>query len=832
MPVYSIIDQNDAATDIVTITSSMFGANLVTHYDTEFVDHSDSHKVDVQSLGVSTLRFPGGAVTETHFDINKPNSAVSKIDSSVALTPMDEFFGAAGAIGADVSIVIPTQGGFETNALQALQSGTFGSRNQLDSDYVNDVLSYIDAALKNAEDNGVIVTAFELGNEFWGSGQMTAAEYGRLVGQLSVLVHKKLDAAGNDADILVQTTASAGIFSPNETSSIYVDVSGNVPSFYRQSYIDEEYDGVIPISFQTYTIDGQGRDWEQAADIAVGINAADGAPEAITGALLHYYANEGLAGVDAGKSNVFRRVNAFEELLDRSEDLPELTQHLTEWNPQEGTHDTKGLKHASMLVEMVYEMATHGVEAAQIWPLTFNQTQERALLNHHGDGLSISGEAFKMMSESLVGLQAKFDFEVLGKIDVHGYGDPEDDNSLVLFVSERSGEFSENVTLDVGRYIPNTSYFIVKTELWDGGAGGEDSNAVPVLNYSDGAVTTGGLVELDLNAWANTRIEISYITERADIIVGRGGNDSIIGAGGNDLLEGNAGSDTLYGGAGDDEIMGGSGNDEIDGGANYDTIDAGEGNDSVWGGNGRDLVLLGDGSDVFHDNGQNDQHGQDTVYGGAGHDVINGGGGHDLLCGNEGNDSISGGIGNDQIHGGKNYDTIDAGEGNDSVWGGNGRDLVLLGDGNDVFHDNGQNDQHGQDTVYGGAGDDLINGSGGNDTFNGGSGKDIVSGGAGNDVFEFKTGDLVDWDELSGTVTERSTQLDLVRDFVVGEDKIEFDGFSGVENRSDLKAWKTVIDNNDYFTVCVRSTNERILFDVEDDVTWQDFFQDSNFLFF
>ena len=46
---------------------------------------------------------------------------------------------------------------------------------------------------------------------------------------------------------------------------------------------------------------------------------------------------------------------------------------------------------------------------------------------------------------------------------------------------------------------------------------------------------------------------------------------------------------------------------------------------------------------------------------------------------------------------------------------------------------------------------------------------------------------------------------------------------------ADLRAWKTVIDGNVHYTVQVRDTNERVLVDVADNVTWAQFFDEDNF---
>ncbi|WP_166418966.1 calcium-binding protein [Cochlodiniinecator piscidefendens] len=239
-------------------------------------------------------------------------------------------------------------------------------------------------------------------------------------------------------------------------------------------------------------------------------------------------------------------------------------------------------------------------------------------------------------------------------------------------------------------------------------------------------------------------------------------------------------------------ISGSNGGDLISGGLNNDKIYAGDGNDTVWGGTGND-----------------------TIYGGNQNDVIYGGGGNDKIIGGKGNDIGYGGLGNDVISGWG---------GNDSIYGGKGNDKLYGQQGNDTF-DGGQ----GNDKMYGSTGNDSLAGGSGNDVLNGGSGTDHMTGGSGADTFEFKSGDLMDWDNLGGNWTQKNAQLDVIHDFVLGVDSIEFDNYSNVDDRSDLRAFKTTIDGNVYFTVQVRDTNERILVDVDDSTSWGDFFGSSNF---
>lgn len=241
-------------------------------------------------------------------------------------------------------------------------------------------------------------------------------------------------------------------------------------------------------------------------------------------------------------------------------------------------------------------------------------------------------------------------------------------------------------------------------------------------------------------------------------------------------------------------IQGSGGGDLIAGGLNNDSIRGGNGHDRIWGGSGNDTV--------------NGDANNDTIYGNMGNDVLTGGSGNDWIYGGHHNDRLNGWNGHDRLYGDSGNDTLYGNSGNDTLEGGSGNDRL-----------------------FGAQQSDVLNGGSGNDHINGGSQKDVVTGGSGADVFEFKTGDLLDWDLLSGTTAQRLDQLDVITDFTIGSDRIEFDNFANVDSRADLKAWKTTIDGNVYYTLQVRDTNERVLVDVADNVTWGQFFTDSNFIF-
>lgn len=302
--------------------------------------------------------------------------------------------------------------------------------------------------------------------------------------------------------------------------------------------------------------------------------------------------------------------------------------------------------------------------------------------------------------------------------------------------------------------------------------------------------------------------EMTYVTVLGtvanDLIFDGGGvEDTIFGGAGSDVIDANGGNDVVYGGDGNDLIAGGLDRDVLYGETGNDTVFGGTENDTIYGGIGFDSIYGGSGSDA--------------LYGGDASDRIYGMSGADSLVGGAGNDSLYGGIGDDTIRGEDNGDLIYGDDGNDLVYGDGGEDTVNGGPGND--------------SIYGGASDDFIYGGAGNDFIRGGSGKDIASGGSGTDRFAFSDGDMINWANLSGTTEEMSLKLDRVMDFVVGQDKIDFSNFTGVNSRSDFSMWQTIIDGNAYFTLRVLATNERILIDVTDDITYSSMYIDSNFIF-
>lgn len=84
----------------------------------------------------------------------------------------------------------------------------------------------------------------------------------------------------------------------------------------------------------------------------------------------------------------------------------------------------------------------------------------------------------------------------------------------------------------------------------------------------------------------------------ADVFTGGQRADAVLGRGGDDRLAGNGGPDALSGGQGHDLLEGGAGNDVLRGGAGRDVLVGGAGRDTLTGGADSDLFVIGRGTGV------------------------------------------------------------------------------------------------------------------------------------------------------------------------------------------------------------------------------------------
>jgi len=704
MASYVLSDSSDVLIP-TRITKSMFGGNGL-NVNQGLENPSSVLVENIDKMGVKSLRYPGGGVTEKWFDMSNPEATLGRYDgSSSQIVGLSDFLDTASHLEADVNFVLPTVDGFDISAGEAILNGSYGNRS-VRSNYLDEVKNFVWYLMDKADQKGVHLTSIEIGNEFWGSGFMTSSEYGRLAGAMAVAIEEAYLARGvqigDQPKIVVQTISSAGVFSPREDQTVFVksiEDEDSGETYYE--FYDSDAAGLVAA-----VIPGQGDARTQNAALVAQINSVPGAADAIDAVSDHLYGKKGLDGIDEGQDAGFKELNRFIEYLDRSGDLPPLELHVTEWNAKadDGNRvyeNNKGSEGAALMVEVFYELASNGITSAQVWPLE-GGSLNTALSFLDGDGqsvpgLSFFGEMFRLMSESLIGLEASLDFSVQDEIDVHGFSSNRRD---VFFVSERSGRDSL-VELQLAEILQGDRYLITETRLTDGDTDGTDSGVEPIVTVAGGYTTTANSVAIELEARSNTRIEVTYITDGDDRISGREGDDRFFGGAGNDTLTGYEGNDTVFGEGGFDTIFGGRGDDYLDGGHQADNLFGKSGNDTIIGDNGRDRLFGGTGNDLLYGGDGNDvlfgDEGSDYLYGGLSDDLIHAGKGDDLIFGGMGSDVLNGNLGSDVLNGGEGRDYLDAGAGFDTLVGGAGDDTLTGGSNWDVFV---FEDGFGKDIVY------------------------------------------------------------------------------------------------------------------------------------
>lgn len=784
------------------ITQELLGTNFVTTYDFEFVNSEENIQV-IRDLGVRTLRFPGGSVTEQDFTEAafrtgnwSANTYINDDGHVKSLISLGDFFSVASELAADVQLVIPTRIAFAQTAGQSLAVGNYGSRTELDPGYFERLRNFVEAAIYEADTKGVRISRFEVGNEFWGSGEMSAGEYGYLAAEISSFLGREFE----DIDIIVQVASSANMYSPNSSRTVWLEPEG--PGDY-DIHIPSASDlrNGLPEGWVSATMPGFGNARSQTTSIAAAIRDNPFAVETIDGIVDHTYFSGGFAGIDGAKDYALRNIYS---IFTRESGIRNPEYHISEWsarnphftNQSDNVGNANGLQYAHTTIEAFFELASNGIDGASFWPLTFGNPNigARVLVDTSDGDLTFGGVAFQWLSESVEGLVPMFDFEVDDQIDLHGFGNG---NRLTMFIAERSGEnrFNElgrGVTIDLGLFDVGESYLMLVSRLSSSDGAPDNVKSDPVVTIENGSVQ-GGDLAIELSSWEILRVELWAITERDDVIRASDVDDVFEGLSGNDYLEGMGGRDLIDGGPGNDTVLGGD--DE----------------DTIWGGGGNDELLGNDGADRIHGGS-----GWDTIRGGLGDDQILGNSGDDLLFGGEGNDSISLGKGADVAWGDTGDDTFMLSA--DGVWsegffasnvsplgfspseervsvngmnrffdvvfGGSGVDQIKLTSGDDAYflHDDfskvaagldsssaisrlsevevidagGGNDLidltsryllgieglevrggTGNDTLWGSVAGEMLSGGSGQDIVFGGAGKDSLYGGEGSDVFVF-----------------------------------------------------------------------------------------------
>ncbi|MGR3377413.1 hypothetical protein [Salipiger abyssi] len=405
------------------IGAELFGANILAHRDS--LEEEARLSTLVEELGVTAMRYPGGSLTEVYFDIANPDAATvyhRDTGESRDFIAISDFFGFAEAHDLPVTLVIPTR-----DQLSEDRDANGDRYAEVDEEalrgFVHDTVS---GAYGGAE-----IQAFEIGNEYWGSGLMSAAEYGRVASEIARIVDDELAGLSGAhpqaaaVEIVVQMGTNFGVSSLDEdyqTAASATEILDDLNARY-----DLELDGEV--------IRGNGDvNWIEVNNHIV-MSYFDEPPEteAVDAIAGHVYSKE--PAVDGQRSLM---LDAISETWGEDPRFAELETYVTEWNQSGHTghferDEDYGLFQAHEMLNMTEEFARAGVDQAHVWPML--QNSDNALSTGHShDALSPAGRFFAMMSQELPG-KTMLDFNAadpreteaeLPNVDLHGfYGDGE-----------------------------------------------------------------------------------------------------------------------------------------------------------------------------------------------------------------------------------------------------------------------------------------------------------------------------------------------------------------------------------------------------------------------
>jgi Ca2+-binding RTX toxin-like protein len=659
------------------VAAALFGANLLFNRD---LPASGTYGDVFDLAGATEVRFPGGSITEWMFDVTDPNKTAAWGDDGKfhRLLPLTTFMGWAGENNHTVSIVIPTRG--------VLEDGALGTR-EVSSEAVHDVGVFV-RQLMNGKYGDANIGTFELGNEYWGSGEMTASEYGKVASALALEINRQITAY----------RVVHGLAADWEGPRIAVQMGENIIT------------SSTPGSVQNQQIMDEFNSREAAAvDAVIG----------------HFYVREHL---DYATSDhwMFERMDTW-----RSDGrFGNLDYIVSEWNTSTYTETLTGLRGVSAVAAMFGEMVNRGVDVADIWPL--QQTTINDLAGNEGDGsLTAVGQMFRLLAMNVRGayldyrqIDQDFMFHSFSKVD-----------ETVVFVSSRTAD-RQNFTQDIDEITSHFDRIRATVLRVDGNP--LDPEAAPILSTFWLHANASGVVSFSLGPYETIMLEIMNGSDSQQIgkvagnstnnlLKGDNANNLILGLGGSDDLFGRSGNDTLDGGTGHDRMIGGTGNDTYIVSTVSDVIleRAFSGNDTIITTVNFRLPraienLHADGNGALELTGNRmDNH----IVGNTGANILKGWRGDDVIFGEEGQDRLFGNEGNDRLYGGSGNDSLCDALGNNVLGGGIGDDLMWSGNGRDILR--------------GGGGDDTLIGGTNSDTLVGGSGNDVIIGGSGNDKFVF-----------------------------------------------------------------------------------------------
>ncbi len=396
-------------------SQGLFGANVLATRST--LEQGGDYDRLIEELGVGSFRYPGGSLTERYFDITDPNATIVADRDTGELRefiPLNEALDYAGEEGLSVTIVIPTR-----NLLSETTDANGDRFAAIDEDalrgFVRDVVSGVHGEAE--------IEAFELGNEYWGSGQMSSVEYGRLASEMAVIVDDELSLQDSDAEIVVQSGTNF------DFARLSNDYSSDMSSADILADLNANYD----LSLGADSLYSSGAiNWTHVANEMI-LSEFDSEAEraAVDQVAVHVYSR---GQVNEGQRSFF--LNETNETW--GEQIPDAQIAVTEWNTAGNTDSLDrdsdyGLFQSHEMINIMEEFMRFNVEQAHVWPLIQNTPNTLSVDDGQAE-LTPGGAMFNMMQEAMPGKVALDltpetgrDTEVQQEgISLHGYWEPDE----------------------------------------------------------------------------------------------------------------------------------------------------------------------------------------------------------------------------------------------------------------------------------------------------------------------------------------------------------------------------------------------------------------------
>ena len=413
-------------------TDEMFGGNiLATRGEMTGLGCYDEL---VEDLGVSGLRYPGGSLTEYNFDITNPNAeevTCSKTGETSDFIPLSEFMFYASENGHYVTIVIPTR-----DQLNQIRDENGNREPDIDEAELRIFIHDVATGVYGDAD----IAGFEIGNEYWGSGDMNAVEYGQLSSQMALIVDDELDIVAGDTGI---DTEDISVLVQMGTNFGMSSLSREYAGWDSSDVIDDLSNQHLEANISYENIGASGAvNWTELNNELV-LMSFD-TPEkidAVGGVVGHIYTY----GEDQPNSGNFV-LDAIEHSWLNTEGFENLDVYITEWNMKrpDVLDQTKdyGLFEAHELLDIMEDFMAAGVHRANVWPLLQNTANTLSKGEEYTE-LTPPGEMFAMMSENLPGKTA-IDFTPngdhnteydAGPADIHAFAG---DGDVILYIASTS----------------------------------------------------------------------------------------------------------------------------------------------------------------------------------------------------------------------------------------------------------------------------------------------------------------------------------------------------------------------------------------------------------